>query len=319
MRTTPEQKQRQCRSIYEIMSVTPRITRKDIAAMMNLDARTISGRIKEAKEFQHIVGPETRKKSYKNLREYMYFVKCEEPEISYLKYREDQNIVYHAQMIGFCDLWIIAKEKMDIDGEVVIEGYRSDYYTSFAPDHSWEAAMENIKKKTEIFEPQYAASCKYIQTHFDKIIEWTPEDELLYRYFKYDLRKPLTPPIKEPGIWERNIYNFLERLPETCTIETSYYPDGARAYDPYLFMFETDYEDFVIDLFSELPTTTWFFRVSNTLFVLAHVSKPFMKSKDLLETVNKWYIPLLLIDLSEKNFVKKRARADVDYFWGKSI
>jgi hypothetical protein len=34
-----------------------------------------------------------------------------------------------------------------------------------------------------------------------------------------------------------------------------------------MFMFETDYEDFIVDLFSELPTSTFFFKVANKLFV----------------------------------------------------
>jgi len=71
-------------------------------------------RLKEAFEQRYIVGPDIRKRSHSNTKEYTYFLKCENPEHTYLKYREDENIIYHAQMSGFCDLWIIAMEKIDV-------------------------------------------------------------------------------------------------------------------------------------------------------------------------------------------------------------
>jgi hypothetical protein len=162
----------QFRSVYEILWENPRILKRSITSKMGKDAGKI---LKEASEFEYIIGPQARKRSYQNLREYMYFVNCENPEILYLKYREDQNIVYHAKTIGFCNLWVIAKEKIDIDGDILVEGFRSDYYVSHPPDHSWETAVEIMKKETEIFSPQYASPQNYIQTHFDKKNKMDPK------------------------------------------------------------------------------------------------------------------------------------------------
>jgi hypothetical protein len=289
-----------------------------MAVMMDLDWRTIANRVKEASEFEYIIGPQARKRSYQNLKEYMYFVKCKKPELLYLKYREDQNIIYHAKTAGFCNLWITAKEKIDIEGDILVEGYMSDYYVSYPPDHSWETAIEIMKKETEIFNPQCITPQNYIQTHFDKTIKWTPEDELLYRYFKYDLRKPPTPILKEPDIWEHRIYSFLERLPEMCTIELGYYPDSLSVYQSYLFMFETDYEDFIIELFSKLPTTSFFFKVSDKLFAYMHIPKEFARIDESYLS-NKLHIPLLIIDLEEKGIVKTNDYLILEYSTGKSL
>jgi hypothetical protein len=38
---------------------------------------------------------------------------------------------------------------------------------------------------------------------------------------------------------------WLEKLPECCTIATSYFPEKLSGYESYLFLFETDYEDFI--------------------------------------------------------------------------
>jgi hypothetical protein len=304
----------QYRSMYEILCKGPRILKRNMISKIGKDAGKI---LKEASEYQYIIGPQARKKSYQNLKEYMYFVKCEDPELLYLKYFEDQNIIYHVKTIGFCDLWVIAKEKIDIEGDILVEGYRSDYYVSHPPDHSWETAVEIMRKETEIFNPQDVTPQNYIQTHFDKTIKWTPEDEVLYQYFKYDLRKPPTPTLKEPGIWEHRIYDFLERLPETCTVFTDYYPDSLSAYCPYLFMFKTDYEDFIIELFSELPATSSFFRVSDKLFAYIHVPGELTRIDD--SNPSKLCIPLLALDLKEKGIIRNKDYLVPEYYRKKSL
>ena len=316
MRTTEKEKRNQYRIIYEVLWEKPRVKKKDVSAA--LGKRGTGRWMEEAFEEDYIVGPEFRKKSFKNLREYMYFIRCEDSDKAYLKYREDPNVIYHAQMAGFCDLWVISKEKMKIEGDIILEGYRSDYHVSYAPDHPWETGLQRMRKMVDDFDPENYTPKGIIKTHFNKTMGWDKEDEAMYAYFKYNLRKSLLPLIKEHGISREKIYRFLQRFPDCCTIATSYYPDTLSAYDPYLFMFETAYEDFIIDLFSELPTSVSFFKVSDKLFVFAHILKPFVRSKD-LQVTEKWYLPLLLIELSERKILKSKARAIMDYSKGKNI
>ena len=314
MINVPERWKGQFRSIYEILWEDPRILNRNITSKIGKDAGKI---LKEALEYQYIIGPQARKKSYQNLKEYMYFVKCEDPELLYLKYFEDQNIVYHVKTIGFCDLWIIAKEKIDIDGDILVEGYRSDYYVSHPPDHSWETAVEIMRKEFKTFNLKSYQPQGLIQERFNVTIDWDLEDENLLRYFKYDLRRPLTPVMRDQNISKDKIYNFLERLPETCTVFTDYYPDSLSAYCPYLFMFKTDYEDFIIELFSELPTTSSFFRVSDKLFAYIHVPGEFTRIDD--SNPSKLCIPLLALDLKEKGIIRNKDYLVPEYYRKKSL
>ena len=183
MRTVQETLKRQYRGICEILWEDPRVLVRGITSKIGSDAGKI---LREALEHQYIIGPQIRKRSYQNLKEYMYFINCENPELLYLKYREDQNIIYHVKTVGFCNLWIIAREEIDIDGDILVEGQRSDYHVSHPPDHSWETAIEIIKKKIDIFKPQYATPQNYIKTHSDEGIRWTCQDELLFKYFKFN-------------------------------------------------------------------------------------------------------------------------------------
>jgi hypothetical protein len=315
MINVPERWKGQYRSMYEILWEDPRILKRSIISKIGKDAGKI---LKEALEFKYIIGPQARKRSYQNLKEYMYLVKCKKPELLYLKYREDQNIIYHAKTAGFCNLWITAKEKIDIDGDILVEGYRSDYYVSYPPDHSWETAIEIMRKEINTFNLKDYQPQGLIQERFNVTIDWDLEDENLLRYFKYDLRKPLTPLMRDQNISKDRIYNFLERLPETCTIELGYYPDSLSVYQSYLFMFETDYEDFIIELFSKLPTTSFFFKVSNKLFAYVHIPKEFTRIDESYLS-NKLHIPLLIIDLEEKGIVKINDYLVLEYSTGKSL
>jgi hypothetical protein len=319
MRLSNEQKKKHYRVIYDAVWQDPRIFVKDLALLLDCTPNAASNRLKEAYDCHCIVGPEIRKTSYKNLREHMYFIKCENPEFLYLKYREDPCIIYHALTSGFCDLWIIAKEKIDIKGEIVLEGYRSDYHVSYAPDRTWETALEIMQKGVADFNPRSYKPQHIIQTHFDETIDWDEEDELLYRYFKCDLRKNLKPVMEKYQISAETLYSFLNNLPSTCTVFTSYFPNSLPGTDSYLFMIETDYEDFIIDLFSELPTTATFFKNRDKLFAFIHVTKPYIRTGDLSMDVSSTYIPSVVVELIKKGIVSKKKHCIVEYHKSKDI
>jgi hypothetical protein len=250
----------------------------------------------------------------------MYFVNCEDALESYLELIEDENVVYHATMNGFANLWVISKEKMIIEGNLIAGGPLSDYHVSYAPDHSWETAVEIMNKEVKNFRPEDYEPKGIIKTHFDETVKWDKEDEILYRYFKDNLRRPSTPIFKEYSIKGEKISEWFDRLPECCSIITKYYPETRAVYDPYIFVFETDYEDFIIDLFSELPTSSLFFKVSNKLVLYAFLIKKFLRSSELsVPDIRKLYIPLLIRELSKKEIIRSKAHAIVNYHWKKDI
>ncbi|MBU7046921.1 MAG: hypothetical protein HXS54_10860 [Theionarchaea archaeon] len=307
--------ERDYRTIYDTFWENPRCSDSTISGI--LGAKIAAARLKMAYELRYIVGPEIRKKAFRNLKEYMYFIKSRQPERLYMKFREDSNVIYHAKTSGFCNLWVIAKEKMDIKGEIILEGYRSDYYASYAPGHMWDKAIGAMRKKVDAFNLNTYNPQHILGNHFDETIDWDEEDKLLYRYFKYDLRKPFTPLAKE-GLSKEKTENFLNNLPNTCTIHTSYYPDALSSYDPYLFMFETDHENFIINLFSELPSSVSFFKVSNMLFLSTYIPRELARGAD-LQLSNKLYIPLLMVDLLERSVIRNKDYAIVEYSKGKDI
>jgi hypothetical protein len=250
----------------------------------------------------------------------MVFIDCKDPLELYLQYIKDQNVVYHAVMEGFSNLWITFLDERIIEGNVLVGGPISDMHVSFAPPHSWEKAKKIMWEKVKKFDPQEYESKGIIQTHWDEKIEWGKEDEILYRNFKYDLRKPLDTIAKDNHISGQRAWDWLKKLPECCSIITKYYPQTRSAYDPYIFVFETDYEDFIIDVFSEIPTSPVFFKVSDKLVLYAYVARDFLRvNNQPISNITRVHIPLLIRRLLREGIIKNEMHALVDYYWTKDI
>jgi predicted transcriptional regulator len=318
VRTSLQTKRKQFRTLYEIIFNTPRIKTRDIASLLKIDRNTASRRIKEAYDTGYVSRSQIRKHSFKNLREYVYFIQCEDPVDLFMKFREDETIVYHATISGFANMWAISKKRIDVEGDIIVEGIRSDYHLSFVPDHTWEKAIHIMEHLVDHFDPDQYEPKKYIHTRLDQSIKWDTTDEILFKELKYGLRKSFTQVTQTHSISWRRMYDWLERMPECCSIHTNYYPETISSYDPYLFMMETDYEDFIIGLFSQLPTTAFFFKVDNRLFFLIYVRRKFLRIVDPKTSyINHMYVPLLLNRLRKKGITKNNKHALAEDYWSK--
>ncbi len=316
MQSALEKKKKRFRELYELLFADYRI--KDYRISEKLGFRSASAVVKEAVDQMYIVGPEIRRCSYRNTLEYVHIFNAEDPDITYWKYCGDPNVIYHAGMAGFGNSFTIFKEGMDVDGKSILEGPRSDYYVPFTPHQSWEQALKNMRGKIEKFDPDEYIPKGFIKNHWNETVKWDDIDEVLYRYFKYDLRKKAGQIIREQQISKNIIYHWLETLDKRCTVQIEYYPETLPEYDTYFYMFETEYEDFIVELFSELPATGTFFKVADTLLLMAYIPRRFMKNIDLREA-EKWFIPLLERELLDKGIVKKKKRAAVDHYCGKEL
>ncbi|MBU7011828.1 MAG: Lrp/AsnC family transcriptional regulator [Theionarchaea archaeon] len=320
MTASREDRKGQFRTIYEELNRDFRIYIKDLAKVLMIDRDTASRRLREALTEGIITSPQLRKRSYADFKEYAYLVKCENPLPLFKQYKEDEDVVYHAVMSGFADLWIISKKKIDIKG-VIVGGLRSDYHVAYAPNHSWGKAIQTMWEMIENFNPETYKPKGIIETHWDETLEWwDAQFEALYGQFKFNGRRKFSPVMRECHVSSDKIYRFLENLPECCSVFTRYFPNSIAAYDPYLFMLETDYEDFLIELLSELPTSSFFFKATDKLFVLASVERSSMRNFDLdMSDISQLHIPLIIDNLISRGILKRGVHAIVEYSWSKDL
>lgn len=319
MKITHKHRKEHYRTIYEQLNQRARIQLNNLSTVLGVNRNVASKRLKESFDLGYVLIPQIRKRSYANMNEYIYLVECKDALDSYLRYIQDMNVAYHAVMTGFANLWVFSKEQIELKGDVIVEGLRSDFHVAYAPNHSWREAIQIMQKKIENFNPEDYKSVNIIKNHWEEHARWSLEDEILFREFKYNMRKKLGPIMRKRRISGGKIYQFFDRLPECCTVFTRYFPETISAYDPYLFMFETDYEDFIIDLFSELPTSSFYSKVSDKLLVYANMAKELMRCTELYVTINKLQVPLLIKSLLEMGILKSEAHAIVEYYYGKDL
>ena len=315
MQSANEKKKKRFRAVYELLFDDYKM--KNYLISKKLGIRTVSRVLDEARRDQYIIGPETRKCSFANILEYVYFFNTEEPDITYMEFREDPRVIYNAQLYGFCNSLVISREEIKIDGEVLLNGPRSDYYLPFTPDHSFECALQYMQEKIEDFSPHSYTPQELIKNHWGEPVKWDEDDEIIYRFLKYDLRKKKGSLIIDQHISREKINYWLETLTKRCTIHTSFYPETLSEYQSYLSVFDTDYEDFVIEVFSELPASPSFFKVQDKLILIAYYPGKFMN--DAYTQPKILSIPPLEVELLTREIIRKKKRAMVGRSWKKDL
>jgi hypothetical protein len=320
MLDSPEVKRKQFRMIYERLCEKPRFRPHRMAKELGLRPSSVADRMREAFQKRYIVGPQIRKKSFSNFRSYMYLLDCDNPTRTFGEFVKDKSISYHAFLDGFCNILAISDRKLDRE-DALLWGVTADYYVSYAPDQSWRTTINNMWTAVRDFNPKNYTPTGHIATHWNEEVEWSKEHEILYQELKYNLRKFLRPIVSgKYNMWRGKAYDFLEQLPRCCTIFTYFYPESLPTYNHRLYLFETEYEDFVIDLFSQLPTTCWFQRISDKL--IGHISllaNSENQENTHIRDVTALQIPLLVKELVRKGIVKSEAHANFECYWRKKI
>jgi hypothetical protein len=126
--------------------------------------------------------------------------------------------------------------------------------------------------------------------------------------------------VNSHNMWRGKAYDFLEQLPEYCTIFTCYYQESLSSYDECLYTFKTDYEDFLIDIFSQLPTTSWFYKVEDRLIARLQIkSRPSRKRVLQTKDVTGVQVLLLIKDMMKKGIVKNEAHGTFKCYWRKEV
>jgi hypothetical protein len=310
-----DERKEQFRTIFELWYKNPRMEIQEIGEVLELNYRTVKSRIEEAVTQGYIVGPQIRKKSFKPFKEYVHFAIFEDPDVLYQEYRWNKDIIHHAVLDGFCNFSFISEKHFDLEG-ILVSGDRTDYHISYPPNLSWSTSLPRMGEMVQAFDPATYTPKHYLKTHWDEKIYWTELDETLYGEFKYDFRKPLnTIARKKYNMYKRDADRWLKKVPECCTVFTSYFPESIFAYDSCVYMFETDYEDFLIDVFSLLPTTAWFYRVSNKLFIHTWLDRGSMRSATPLEDISMLHMISLMRNLKKKEIIKSEAHAEVICYW----
>lgn len=282
----------------------PRISLSEIARRMGIDKRTASAWWKIALENRIIIPPVLRRKSFVNFRENVYFLKVKDPAKLFEKLKNNKEIIYYTVQTGFSNFGITSNQPIDPPEDVILSGERSDYYVSTPPDCSFEKSVKVIQKKLQSLEEIENSPSSLI--YHDEHYPWDEKDEVLYEEFCNDIRKSLSSVMKKTHVYSDKIMDWMRRRTEFGQTLMFYLPEGESTYLPSNYVLKTDYDSVIIELFSQLPVTSAFYRIGGHLVMTLYV--PF-------RLVVRSLVRNVLSQLQEKSLIDEYDNSIIEYHY----
>jgi hypothetical protein len=250
--------------IYSFKYGNPWIPNKQIAKLVNRSISTVDRYAKIAEEETIVPTPQLRLnfpfrkvalllfedkwRAYNELQEYS--------GITYLSaYQGDWDIT--AMYDGFVDFSQVTGYK----GKVMEESV-GKIFTQKVKYTSWEpcfATMETLLEKSDIEESTIKCSSSYP--------DWNDDHWKMFNYFKLNVRRKFSHLRKEHPISWRCFEEWKQDLVDYCAIITYYFPEGYQTYDSFTLCFKTDYDKYIVTLFSTFPTSSVFYKMGRYFLV----------------------------------------------------
>lgn len=290
--------------IYTLVVPDPRIPITRMARILKVNAKTAEVWWRNAVKKRIIIPPILRRKSFLNFREHFYFIRTEDPHESFQKMRSMQEVVYCTVQTGFSDMQIVSRVPLNLKEEIILAGERSDYFVSTPKNHTFEKANRVIDKRLRVIDDFQPLSSPLIfrETTYSP---WDDLDEAIYLSLSGNLRKPWAHVLKESGAYNDKIIKWFRNRDEFGHTITMYFPEGENAYQPSVFAVETENDRVMIDLFSELPTSSVFYRLDRYVIMILSLSHPL---------VAKSMVRRVLSCLQKKELIGKYINSVIEYY-----
>jgi hypothetical protein len=268
-------KWRHARSPYEVFQLVvedPRISIKEISKRFNINLKTAEIWWNHATERRIIIPPIFRRKCYENFKEYFYFLNTNDAYKLYWKAQENEEITYCSVETGFANFFIIAKSPIEPEGNIVLEGNRSDYYVSIPPAHDFRTAITRIRNKLDNLDSLKISSSPLISRNYS-YENWDDKDEAIFQSLCNDMRKPFSHVLKETNTYSDKIMKWFRGRNEFGHTTVMFFPEGDSSYIllRYFIEIEKEFDSLLIDIFSELPASTIFYRLDEKLIISAYL------------------------------------------------
>ena len=264
-RLTEEQKREIHYSIYDEVFQDERISLTSIARNLGLARNTVTSHFTYMIENEILRLPTMRLKMFRDLREYMYYLNFEKPLRVYHELASDSRVVYHCLASGAFDMVVLTNTPVDFENHpsfknCILSGPRSNYSIPHIARVSYEEAFQRIKKAVE--DDQITPS-KISMEFPPQKIEWTELEWMLFYDLKYNMRRTFTEIVKKHGISKWLFYRSYERIKENIIKLVAFYPCKQMNYSDFFFVFKTDYEESLTELFMQLPCISMITKVDD--------------------------------------------------------
>jgi len=274
---------------YEELSKNPRVPTNHLAKRVKVARNTAAKYLDEFIEERILFSPQLRIKMTTQMVEYVYLLKTKDP-LSFSKILTNHNSVFYTCMLGgafnilFMSYTPLTISHLHGYENTILAGIRSDYVVPKVPNRDfstgWKAMMEKM-------ENQNPPEKSMIPNSLPEGGKWTPELWELYNYLKYDVRIGFTPLVKKFKFKTTTFYSRNKDVLNLTDVFVPYYPLGEKRYTSFYLLFKTDYQQFIIESFGELPVYSTHMRIKD--FLLSYVKIPFGPiGEPFLQVISLW-------------------------------
>ena len=289
--------------LFRLVLENPRIPKNHISRKFNVkNPKTGEAWINSALKKQIIGVPVFRRKSFLNFREYFYFIKTDYPHKLFEDLKKEENLMYFCVQSGPSNFQVISTEEIDFKGDVILSGYRSDYYVTVPPKSNLENALPLIVKKSRtVNETGKESPLIFHESLYEK---WDKGMEDIYKELHNDIRKPFLQVIKNVNTYSNKIAQWMKTRDEFGQTIVTYFPQGVAAYQLTLFFIETEYDALLIDLFSHYPVSTVFYRLDTHVVMSIYLPFPYE---------SRSFVHEVLTELAKKELVGGYTHSTIEY------
>ncbi|MGD2247742.1 MAG: hypothetical protein PVF58_05000 [Candidatus Methanofastidiosia archaeon] len=272
---TSKKRLQYCYKIYEQVYHENTMAIYEIAQNAGISRNTVTKYLKRMYEQDILQGPYLRVKPAENYTEYVYLMEFTDPYTVFQRLQGFPHVVYCALLFGKWNIMVITNQLLDLSRlvgfqEMVFQGVRGVSYTPKVDFVSWEQCAYQVEAYVRTFEPTLTPAPRNVLSE----LPWGKKEWKLFSALHSNIRRKITPTIKEIEVRYEEYTKWKKGLDMYCTRHTGFYPDGYKSYAHHCFLISTKYEPQVKKVFSFFPITSFFMEVGNRLLVITSVPGP---------------------------------------------
>ncbi|MBU7028700.1 MAG: hypothetical protein HXS48_17325 [Theionarchaea archaeon] len=250
----------------------PFMHREKIAKNAKLSRNTVSEYLKSMYTKNILIGPWMSLNPHSDYKEYVYLMNFSDPFHAYKGLKGFPHVVYPGIALGDWNTIVITDRQLDFPQlvgfeSVVYQGVKGNVYTPKIKYTAWDQSLKKIYEHIEKFTPGEPEPKKRLVPP----LNWEEDQWKLYHAFKVNVRKKVTPLLRNIKVRYETYLQWMKTLQDHCTIHTEFYPQGCNTYLCHCYLLSSDYNQSIISLFSLFPTTPVIMEVGDRLLVFLKV------------------------------------------------
>ncbi|MBU7030785.1 MAG: hypothetical protein HXS48_27885 [Theionarchaea archaeon] len=269
---SPQDEYRLTHCMHRTLLEEPRLYYDDLGKRCDASRNTVTKYWKQGMEKKVFFPPQIRLKMFENRKEYIYLVQSDEANKLFEYFKNKDELVYMSYVSGKFDILLQTNRLLDVlpDGTLFYGG-RSNYIYPDTPFRSYVKALDLMEDKLG---HEYSKSKIMVEYPLEPVEIGNPHyGWMIFPHIKYNLRVSYTNIVKTLHISFESFQKGLEYLFNVSTVLLPYYPLGFRLYSQYFFVFWSNYEKFLCELFSCLPCHTSITKVKDALIMYVSIQK----------------------------------------------